>query len=122
MGNPAYSFQQWIDRIKEAVIKELVPVMMTNNMCVSVQEFNASSPSDTPYNLINIADFNSLIAQSQKHNVPVFALSDEQIEQVGVILATMKESRENFRKSFSVLANSVELITGLKPRTVKKIA
>lgn len=122
MGNPAYSFQQWIDRIKEAVIQELVPVMMTNNMSISVQEFNAADPSDTPYNLINISDFNSLIAQSQKHNTPVFALSDGQIEQVGVILETMKESRDNFRKSFNSLAHSIEIISGLKPKGAKRAA
>lgn len=109
-GNPAQSFQRWIDVIKQTVLKELVPVLNTNNMSISVQEFNASSPSDSPYNLINIADFNSLIAQSQKHNTPVFALTDQQIEQVGVILETMKESRNTFKDSFNALANSIEKI------------
>lgn len=114
LGNPAYSFQQWIDRIKDAVLKELVPVLMSNGMSITVSQFNAADPQDTPFNLINISDFNSLIAQSQKHSTPVFALSDKQIEQVGVILQTMKESRDAFRKSFGALANSVEKITGLK--------
>jgi chromosome partitioning protein len=82
-------------------------------MSISVSEFMASSPSDTPFNLINIADFNSLIAHSQKHSTPVFALSDAQIEQVGVILDNMKESRDRFKRSFSSLAHSVELLTGL---------
>jgi cellulose biosynthesis protein BcsQ len=121
-GSPAYSFQQWIDVIKKTVLSELVPVLVSSKMTISVQEFNASAPSDSPYNLINIADFNSLIAQSQKHNTPVFALSDSQIEQVGIILETMKESRNSFRQSFDSLANSVELITGItkKPTTAKK--
>ena len=112
-GNPAQSFQQWIDVIKQTVLNELVPVLVSNKMAITVPEFNASSPSDSPYNLINIADFNSLIAQSQKHNTPVFALSDAQIEQVGVILSKMKESRDAFKKSFYALANSVELIAGV---------
>lgn len=112
-GNPAQSFQQWIDVIKQTVLNELVPVLISNKMTISVPEFNASSPSDSPYNLINIADFNSLIAQSQKHNTPVFALSDAQIEQVGIILKTMKESRDAFQKCFDALANSIELIAGI---------
>lgn len=121
-GSPAYSFQQWIDIIKQTVLNELVPVLASNKMTISVQDFNAAAPSDSPYNLINIADFNSLIAQSQKHSVPVFALSDNQIEQVGVILETMKKSREAFKQSFDSLANSVELITGIatKPKAAKK--
>lgn len=113
LGNPAYSFQQWIDRIKETVLTTLVPVLVSNNMAISVSEFNAAKPGDTPFNLINISDFNSLIAQSQKHSTPVFALSDSQIEQVGVILQTMKDSRDNFKKSFDSLANSVETILGI---------
>jgi hypothetical protein len=35
-----------------------------------------------------------LIAQSQKHNFPLFSLPDAQIEKVGIILKTMKESRD----------------------------
>lgn len=120
LGNPAQSFQQWIDIIKNTVLSEFVPALTTLSMTISVSEFNSSSPGDTPYNLINIADFNSLIAQSQKHNKPVFALTDEEIEQAGVILKTMKESRDAFRACFNTLANSVEIITGITPPRMAK--
>jgi hypothetical protein len=120
-GSPAQSFQQWIDILKQTVLKEFVPALTTNGMAISVAEFNSAAPSDTPFNLINIADFNSLIAQSQKYNTPVFALSDKQIEQSGVILQTMKESRDSFRKSFNALANTVEIITGLTAVPVKAV-
>jgi len=112
-GSPAQSFQQWIDVIKQTVLKELVPALTSVNMTLTVAEFNAGSPGDTPFNLINIADFNSLIAQSQKFNVPIFALSDTEIEQAGIILQTMKESRDSFRATFSQLANTVQLIAGI---------
>jgi cellulose biosynthesis protein BcsQ len=121
-GSPAQSFQQWIDIIKQTVLKEFVPALTTSGMSISVGQFNSATPGDTPFNLINIADFNSLIAQSQKHNVPVFALSDTQIEQAGVILKTMKESRDTFKASFNALANSVEIITGITPAAVKRSA
>jgi cellulose biosynthesis protein BcsQ len=114
-GSPAQSFQQWINIIKTTVLNEFVPAMTAHGMAISTSQFNAGAPGDTPYNLINIADFNSLIAQSQKYNVPVFALSDKQIEQAGVILKTMKESRDAFRASFNDLANTVEIITGITP-------
>jgi chromosome partitioning protein len=108
LGNPARSFQEWINIIKGTVLRELIPTLTSNSMCVSIQEFNASEPGDTPYNLANIADFNSLIAQSQKHSTPVFALSDGQLEQVGVVLENMKKSRDDFSQTFDALANSVE--------------
>jgi chromosome partitioning protein len=82
-------------------------------MTISAQEFMAAKPLDTPFNLINIADFNSLIAQSQKYNVPMFSLTDKQIEQAGEILKNMKLSRDKFKKSFATLAKCVESITGI---------
>jgi hypothetical protein len=121
-GSPAQSFQQWIDVIKQTVLQEFVPALTPGGMTISVAEFNAASPGDTPFNLINIADFNSLIAQSQKYNTPVFALSDAQIEQAGVILKTMKESRDSFKTSFNALANTIEIITGLTAKPEKKTA
>jgi cellulose biosynthesis protein BcsQ len=114
MGNPASSFQQWIDQIKDTVDNELVPSLRANHMVITERDFRHSAPADTPYNLINIADFNSLIAQSQKFSTPVFALSDEQIEQSGYILQTMKESRDAFAESFNALANSIEIIAGIE--------
>ncbi|EGJ29538.1 MULTISPECIES: AAA family ATPase [Moorena] len=106
-GSPAASFQRWIDRIKVTVNDQLAPALSKVGMTISEDEFKASNPGDTPYNLANIPDFNSLIAQSQKHNVPVFALSDIQIEQSGKVLETMKNNRQNFDNTFKQLAKTV---------------
>lgn len=43
------------------------------------------------HNLINIVDFNSLIAQSQLHNTPVFLLSQEQVEKTGNVWTNTKK-------------------------------
>ncbi len=110
-GAPAKSFQRWIDFIKEIVKKELVPSLEPIGMTVGEDEFRSVVSGDEPYNLANVADFNSLIAQSQKYNVPIFSLTDDQIEQGGVILENMKESRDNFRNVFSTLANEVVELT-----------
>jgi hypothetical protein len=120
MGDPAKSFQQWIDAIKWTVMQELVPALTICGMSLTVAEFNSASPADTPYNLINISDFNSLIAQSQKFSTPVFALSNEQIEQAGFVLQTMAKSRDDFREAFHILANTIEIMTGIKPKPLKK--
>lgn len=67
--------------------------------------------ADEPYNLINIADFNSLIAQSQQHNTPVFTLTEEQINQAGQVLDNMIISRDNFNRTFTDFANAVINLT-----------
>ncbi|WP_086640721.1 ParA family protein [Acetobacter tropicalis] len=113
LGGPAKSFQKWIDVVKQTVNEELIPTLRKSDMCVTEAEFLAAHPQDTPYNLANIADFNSLIAQSQRHNKPVFALSDAEIDQAGMILETMKKSRDTFRETFEGLARSVTILTHL---------
>ncbi len=112
-GAPAKSFQRWIDIIKSTVNNELIPALSPLDMTVDLGEFQKCVSGDEPYNLANVADFNSLIAQSQKHNIPIFALSDSQIEQSGVILENMKESRDNFRAVFSTLASEINDLTDM---------
>ena len=80
-------------------------------MSITEDEFKKSVKSSKPFNLANISDFNSLIAQSQKHNNPVFNLTDKQIEQGGEILKNMKISREKFKKSFKKLAKEIVTLT-----------
>ena len=91
----------------------LVPALQTLNMMVPPAVFTAASPGDTPYNLANIADFNTLIAQSQIHNVPVFALTNAQIGRVGVVLENMIANRDNFLATFNNLAKCVISLTGI---------
>jgi len=112
-GNPAASFQRWIDRIKATMNTTLVPALQPLNMVVPQATFRASGPGDTPYNLANIADFNTLIAQSQIHNTPVFALTDAQIGRAGVVLANMVANRQNFEATFNNLAQCVINLTGI---------
>lgn len=111
---PAKSFQKWIDIIREEVAKSLVPVLIPIGMAIDEVDFSKGVRSDEPFNLENIADFNSLIAQSQKHGVPVFSLSDAQIEQSGEVLGNMRRSRENFEKTFERLARNVHDLVSLK--------
>jgi len=107
-GSPAKSFQRWIDIIRDTVNSRLIPALIPEKMTISIAEFKESISNDEPFNLANIADFNSLIAQSQKHSVPIYALKDDQLEQSGVVLDNMKESRDNFKTAFSKLATELD--------------
>ncbi|MGF7408372.1 ParA family protein [Providencia alcalifaciens] len=110
-GDPAKSFQRWIDTIQATVIQQLIPTLGPLDMTISdalVQKYFAK---EDMFNLANIADFNSLIAQSQKHNVPVFALTDEQMEQSGVVLQNMIENRKEFKEVFEKLAQKLDSLT-----------
>lgn len=110
-GGPARSFQEWIDRINSNVNTNLVPVLKQNNMIVDESKFKEVAAPEEPYNIINISDFNGLIAQSQKYNVPIFALSSSQLEQVGRVLENMENSRDEFHKVFTQLSKTIISLT-----------
>ena len=73
-------------------------------MCLDDEKY---SYCNEPYNLINIADFNSLIAKSQENNTPVFLLTQEQVKQGGVIWINMKKNRDDFYQTFEKLADEI---------------
>lgn len=110
-GSPAKSFQRWIDVINQDVNGILIPTLLDNNMTITLDNFKAGTNNKSAYNMANISDFNSLIAQSQKFNTPIFALTEQQIEQSGKVLDTMVENRDNFREVFSGLADDIICLT-----------
>ena len=61
--------------------------------------------------LLQMPDFNSLIASSQEHQVPIFELTPAQLEQQGRVLAITQESQKQFRALFKEAAIRVLNIT-----------
>lgn len=105
-GTPSTAFQKWIDEVEEKVTAKLVPVLKAADMMLPDSAY-ASVGLKPGEPLLQMSDFNGLIAQSQKHNAPVFALTDAQLEQTGIVLARTKKSMEEFRKLFSEGADRV---------------
>jgi len=54
-------------------------------------------------------DFNSLIASSQEHQVPIFELTPAQLEQQGRVLEITQASQSEFKKLFDKAADRVIL-------------
>ncbi|MEK5325557.1 ParA family protein [Aeribacillus sp. FSL M8-0254] len=65
-GVPAISFQSCIGKINHNVATNLVPTLREHGMLINEEMFGTTRIDGGPYNLVNISDFNSLIAQSQK--------------------------------------------------------
>lgn len=112
-GKPASAFQSWIDQISSRVRDGLVPALMAIGATIDEDTFRACVSSHDPYELAQISDFNSLIAKSQDHAIPVFALTEEQLNSGGIVLDRMVESRDNFLATFDALASSVISLCGL---------
>ena len=111
-GSPVKAFAEWINDINDLVDSKLVPVLREHNM---LPKQLGSNNYEESYNLCNIADFNSLIAQSQEHNVPVFLLTQDQVQKAGNVWENMKKNRDDFYDTFSVLSNRVINLIELNP-------
>ena len=57
--------------------------------------------------LIQMSDFNSLIALSQKHRAPIFSLTDKQLNQTGIVLERTKMSMSRFYDLYSEGADRI---------------
>ena len=111
-GAPASAFQTWIDKIGEAVRKHLVPALNKADLLLEPTAYETAGIA-ADYCLATIPDFNSLIARSQEHQVPIFALTPEQLNQRGIVLDRTIESRDRFRTVFSDLAEHVIAMTSV---------
>ena len=106
-GNaPSLAFQDWIDDINKGVKENLIPALRKCNMVLEEKVYLSSGFSvDEP--ILQMSDFNGLIAQSQKYQAPVFNLTSEQLEQTGIVLERTIKSMENFKKLYSEGADRV---------------
>ena len=106
-GNaPSRAFQSWIDQLEANVAGQLIPALEKAGMMLDRKIYEAAGIApDHP--ILQMPDFNSLIAKSQEHQVPIFELTAEQLEQVGTVLANTQKSQKEFEKLFSEAADKV---------------
>jgi cellulose biosynthesis protein BcsQ len=110
-GAPTEGFQSWIDSINDRVARQLAPTLNPLKMLLPPMVYARVAGLLPGYCLAQIADFNTLIAKSQEHKTPVFALTDAQLGHVGVVLGIDQGKREEFKDVFSNLASQVETLT-----------
>ena len=109
-GSASSAFQRWIDQLTKGLENELVPSLVKAGM-LDVAFFKRQAGIE-PWNpIMEVADFNSQIALSQEHQVPVYALTSEKIGQKGAVWDQTKASMEVFEKAFRGCAEKVLALT-----------
>ena len=104
-GKAAGAFQRWIDQLVKGLKQELIPSLEKAGLLDSA-EFKAKTGVEPSVPIMEVADFNSLIALSQEHQVPVYALSPNVVGK-GAVWDQAKESMEVFEKGFRQCAERV---------------
>ncbi len=108
-GKETTAFEKWIRRVEESVTNELVPVLRASNMMLP-EQFYTGSGVEGSCTLAKIPNFNSLIALSQEHQTPVYALTLEHLRSAkwqGGVLEKAQEKQQQFLEVFSGLADKV---------------
>ena len=115
---PSAAFKTWIDAIGIAAERKLVPVLRENDMLLPMElyqkvkrtqfdEISLFPDEALGKPLLQMPDFNSLIALSQKHKAPIFDLTDAQLERDGIVLKQTKKSMMQFRELYSEGADRI---------------
>lgn len=108
-GKASSAFQHWINQLVEGLKNELVPSLEKAEL-LNTAQYKAKSGLDPWTPIMEVADFNSLIALSQEHQVPVYALTPE-IVGVGVVWEQAKDSMRVFEEAFRQCAERVIALT-----------
>lgn len=104
-NEPTLGFRKWFDKINVLTAEKFVPTLEKEKMLIKRTCYS------NDYLLAKIPNFNSLVTYSQNHNMPVFELTEEQLQQSGVVLGLSEEKIEKFREVFSDLADNIIRMT-----------
>lgn len=109
-GRASKAFQRWIDALVSDLEKILVPALVKAKM-LDTEEFKERSDIEPWTPLLEVSDFNSLIAISQEHQVPIYSITANQAEQQGAVWEQTKYNMGEFRKAFANCADKVIALT-----------
>lgn len=99
-GKASKAFQRWIDQLEDGIDNILLPALRSADM-VDEQRFEEATGHSPAGSILEVPDFNSLIALSQEHQTPIYALTQDQLGQRGAIFDQSQESMERFNVAFT---------------------
>lgn len=101
-GVAAGPYKNLISEIRSITNNIFVPAITPENML-----FDQSKYTYEDYCLSEIKEFASLGQRSQQYHIPVYALSDDELQQTGVIQDNLKEKRDTFNEQFDEIAKYI---------------
>lgn len=110
-GRAAAPYRDNISEIKQITREKFFNALAPIGMTLDASAYGASLAQDG-YCLSEIPDFQGLLPKSYSVGVPVFELSDEEINETGPVLAAMQEKRKLFNDNFLDLSTGIVSLIG----------
>ena len=105
-GQAARPYRNNIDEIKNTLSGSFYETMRMADMVFSPEEYGFKMISDK-YCLSEIPDFQGLLPKAYQAGVPVFSVTEHDINESGTVLTQLLEKRDLFRNSFYDLSNEI---------------
>lgn len=109
-GKASGAFQKWIDELQNNMRGYLIPALVKEDL-LDIGEFESKIGIPPSEPIMEVSDFNSLIAISQEHQVPVYKISKFQAEQQGAVWDKTEESMQLFSHAFDDCADKIIALT-----------
>lgn len=102
---PTRAFQDWIDELNKSKAEVLMPALSRAGALLPDSTYNGAQAPTNEF-LMEVSDFNTLIAISQDLAVPVFEIPDKELG-VGTVETNQQRSRERFGRIYQEGAEKV---------------
>ncbi|MGL6352139.1 MAG: AAA family ATPase [Aeromonas sp.] len=109
-GKAAQPYRDNINDIKTCIKDELMPVLSASGMALPMALYGQDL-IDNGLCLSEIPNFQGLLPKAIQAGVPVFTLTDAEINETGTVLDQMIANRDIFNEIFTNLANEVRRLT-----------
>ena len=105
-GMPTKPFRVKIDELQSIIDNTLMPALQSAGMLFTPAQYSYAGIEGN-CKLSEIKDFQGLAPKSLGVNVPVFALTDAELETKGAALDAQRNNRETFRDIYATVANMI---------------
>lgn len=106
-GRATRPYQEKIEDVGKLTVEQLVPSFKNSGMLLDEDKYIQINLPNRLYCLEEVKDFQGLSPKSHEANVPVFELTDNELQAQGAALDGMKGNRETFYTLYKNIANQV---------------
>lgn len=106
---PTRAFQKWFDDLESIIGNELYQSFSNAGFLFDSKEYAEANANPKNF-LMEVPDFNSLMAISQDLSKPVFSLTAPEIQTSGSVAANQLASVANFNRIFSVGSEKIAIL------------
>jgi hypothetical protein len=109
-AEPTKAYRNWFEQLREAKRESLLPQLEAADLLLPAAAYVDANAPVSEF-LLQVPDFNGLIATSQVYAKPVFTLTKAELDSSGVVLDTQLDNVDNFNKVYEAGVQKILALT-----------